>query len=105
MRSVGGEDQVPESSSPQSEEQAQTSNSEWALERECELARLEKENEVLKRMLGISGGLSGDGQREQGVVQIQRTNHSNSTGGHGRTLSNQSDEIGPFGAYGRRSGV
>jgi hypothetical protein len=108
MRSVGGEDQIHVPSSPQgSEEQAQeeeTSNSEWALERECELARLEKENEVLKRMLGVTSGLSGDTQREQGRMQMQRTNIP-SNSGHGRTLSNQSDELGQLGTYKRRSCV
>jgi hypothetical protein len=108
MRSVGGEDQIHGPSSPQgSEEQSQedeTSNSEWALERECELARLEKENEVLKRMLSTSRGLLGDEKREQGEIQMRRTDPPNTTG-HLRTISNQSEEIGPFGTYKRRSGV
>jgi len=108
MRSVGGEDQIHEPSSPQSpgeqSQEEEASNSEWALERECELARLEKENEILKRMLSASRGLLGDEQREQGRLQMQRSDTSNTTG-HVRTISNQSEEVGPFGTYKRRPGV
>lgn len=57
MRSVGGEDpdktqpngtNTPEDSEPWSP----GSSTDWSLERDCELSRLERENEVLRRMLG-----------------------------------------------------
>jgi hypothetical protein len=94
MRSIGGEDQIPEPSPHSSEEEQVdgTPNSDWSLERECELARLEKENEVLKRMLGVSNGPGGDGEPGQGVMQMQRASPS-STGGHGKTDS-QCEEVG-----------
>lgn len=62
MRSVGGEDADRSSSddNPKSEDleswSAASSSAEWALERDCELARLEKENEELRRMVGAEFG-------------------------------------------------
>lgn len=58
MRSVGGEDadRPPTNDNPKSDFESwstASSNAEWALERDCELARLERENEELRRMLGV----------------------------------------------------
>lgn len=46
----------------------------WALERESELSRLEKENELLRRLAGIPTGLSGEPLQkiDMGSAQVQR---------------------------------
>ncbi|KIM89386.1 hypothetical protein PILCRDRAFT_813313 [Piloderma croceum F 1598] len=60
MRSVGGEevDRPSPDDSPKTEDfeswSVASSSAELALERDCELARLEKENEELRRMLGMN---------------------------------------------------
>src|SRR5436190_1732956 len=51
LRSLGGED--PADDGPPDEEPNASTAPGWALEREVELARLEKENEMLRRMLGM----------------------------------------------------
>lgn len=51
MRAVDGED--TQESSDDHDEMTTLTPSEWALDRECELARLEKENGELRRMLGL----------------------------------------------------
>jgi hypothetical protein len=59
MRSVGGEeaDRSSPDDSPKTENfeswSVASSSAELALERDCELARLEKENEELRRMFGM----------------------------------------------------
>lgn len=58
MRTVGGEeaDRPSSDDSPKTEDfesWSVASSAELALERDCELARLEKENEELRRMLGV----------------------------------------------------
>jgi hypothetical protein len=57
MRSVGGEDadkNLPNGANQMEDFEAWSASSgtDWALERECELSRLERENEELRRMLG-----------------------------------------------------
>jgi len=51
LRALDGED-VPEGGDDR-DDMATLAASEWALDRECELARLEKENAELRRMLGL----------------------------------------------------
>ena len=59
MRSVGGEEANRPSSddSPRTEDfeswSTASTGAQWALERDCELARLERENETLRRMIGV----------------------------------------------------
>ena len=54
MRSIGGEGPSSDDS-PKTDDleswSAASSSAEWALERDCELARLEKENDELRRMI------------------------------------------------------
>jgi hypothetical protein len=72
MRSLGGEDRDGEPSGEGEEPDA-----EWALNRECELARLEKENENLRRMLGLPVvpgcemvGRSGGGEQRRTSISV-----------------------------------
>lgn len=51
LRALDGED-TPEGGDER-DDMATLAASEWALDRECELARLEKENAELRRMLGL----------------------------------------------------
>jgi len=51
LRALDGED--AQESGDERDEMALLASSEWALDRECELARLEKENAELRRMLGL----------------------------------------------------
>jgi hypothetical protein len=72
----------------------------WALERECELARLERENAVLRTLLGVPGGeeevslrLSSPPQDEgRRSVQSAVREGSGIKGGPKGT-------VGPFGTY------
>ena len=57
MRILHGEDpegtHTPEAKHRDMEEFNFEENEDWSLERDCELARLERENAVLRRMLGM----------------------------------------------------
>ena len=69
MRCVGGEDvtRPPFDNSPKTEAfqswSAASSSAEWALERDCELIRLERENEELRRLADLEVGGSRIGRR------------------------------------------
>jgi hypothetical protein len=52
LRALDGEDTPPEGGDER-DDMTILAASEWALDRECELARLEKENAELRRMLGL----------------------------------------------------
>ncbi|KAI9508403.1 hypothetical protein F5148DRAFT_911386 [Russula earlei] len=77
--------------------------SDWALERECELARLERENVVLRTLLGVPGGEEGANLRlslpppqdegRQSVLPAVREGNVMKGGPKGR--------VGPFGTYKR----
>lgn len=53
MRTQGGEEGTGGEVEEDSEEEEWSGSADYALEREIELARLEKENEELKRMMGL----------------------------------------------------
>lgn len=75
--------------------------SEYALERECELARLEKENEELRRMMGLVGVAPrrpAGGNPERHAFEppaAQRKQY--------RIMGGASGTVGPFGTYKRRT--
>jgi hypothetical protein len=74
LRSLGGEGQEQERSSDEDREQwRDTVEAQHALERECELARLEKENEELRLMLDMIG-YDGKGSTESrpGLAPVPR---------------------------------
>lgn len=69
MRSVAGEDvdKISSNATDQTEvfePWSASSGTDWALERECELSRLERENEELRRMLGASPRVESNIARE-----------------------------------------
>ena len=75
MRSVGGEDadRTSTNHSPKSDFESWStvsSNAEWALERDCELARLEKENEELRKMLGVEVRNSVEGRNASELPRL-----------------------------------
>ncbi|KAH7885338.1 hypothetical protein F5I97DRAFT_1810686 [Phlebopus sp. FC_14] len=82
----------------------------WALERECELARLERENAVLRRMLGLEVPEQESGSRtgtaSVGVSGQQRTSVVRLPGGlaHKKMLGGAPGTVGPFGTYKRGAG-
>ena len=122
FRVVNGEDvPSPPSASPPPEADGSRSGEfdfgekgedDWALERECELSRLERENAVLRRLLGLdvhepeylasgrigSGGVnSADQQRPSIPRQTEGTVQKKMLGGAPGT-------VGPYGTYKRSTG-
>ncbi|TDL26397.1 hypothetical protein BD410DRAFT_741712 [Rickenella mellea] len=99
LRSIGGEDAEPpegeEEKVPTDDEASSEIRDDWALERECEISRLEAENEELRRMLGIDVVTA----REHGIAEdsyedyrpVMPKTHAGSTSG----LSAFSDSWGP----------
>jgi len=96
--------------------------SEWALDRECELARLEKENAELRRMLGLEveveqtsislSNLSTAGSTSEQSGQGQRSQIGEGTGlptmtltgpgkGPQKILGGTPGTVGPFGTFKR----
>jgi hypothetical protein len=95
MRSLGGEREGGE----EGEEGSEECDTEWSLNRECELARLEKENEMLRRMVGLPVASDGD----EHVSEERRASVPSNTGiaRQGRMLGGQAGTVGPFGTYKR----
>lgn len=81
----------------------------WALERECELARLERENAVLRRMLGLEVREREYGGRTGGVhigTDQQRSSVPQPAGGapQKKILGGAPGTVGPYGTYKRSAG-
>jgi hypothetical protein len=97
MRSVGGEEvDRPSSDSPKTEDfeswSVASSSAELALERDCELARLEKENEELRRMLGMDMRDSGTQSSNANEPPTTVPSHDNRTIG---TILVRTSSTGP----------
>jgi len=119
LRALDGED-APESGDER-DDMAVLAASEWALDRECELARLEKENAELRRMLGLeveveqtSISLSSlsttastceqTGQSQRGQTGEGATPLTTLTGpgkGPQKILGGTPGSVGPFGTFKR----
>lgn len=104
LRSIGGEDADPPTTRTDDEEDREPWTSvlaaDHALEREIELARLEKENEELRQMMGIVATQSRRGNSESRPMfePLQRENqHIPSI----NKLGGATGTVGPFGAYKR----
>ncbi|KAF9221008.1 hypothetical protein BS17DRAFT_786344 [Gyrodon lividus] len=120
MRILNGEEAPSPSLSTPAPERAETNNSpseefdcgtkeedDWALERECELARLERENAVLRRMLGLDvreleygtrTGVASVGMIDQQTSWLPRPN-----GGipQRKRLGGEAGTVGPYGTFKR----
>lgn len=106
MRSIGGEDADRPLSSDDTSKPTEdfepwnaTSGADWALERECELARLERENEELRRMLGADVPRPPSLERSEAGESLRRPptmvpSHDN------RTLEDALGRSGSTGPYG-----
>ena len=103
LRSLGGEDEhTPVAIDEESDKWTDTSVAQRALERECELARLEMENEELRRMLDVVGY---DGRSAAGARPPLDAEYPASPARLSRPLSGVPRMIGPFGTYKRRPAV
>jgi len=120
LRALDGED-APENGDERDDMGSPTA-SEWALDRECELARLEKENTELRRMLGLeveveqtsislsnlsaagsASDQSGQGQRSQ-IGEGAKPLTTTLTGagkGPQKILGGTPGSVGPFGTFKR----
>jgi len=119
LRALDGED-TPESGDER-DDMAVLAGSEWALDRECELARLEKENAELRRMLGLeveveqtsislsnlsaagsTSDQSGQGQRSQ-IGEGMKPTVTLTVPGKGpqKILGGTPGSVGPFGTFKR----
>ncbi|KAF8843414.1 hypothetical protein BDN67DRAFT_897373 [Paxillus ammoniavirescens] len=94
--------------SPSSEEFdfGEKEEDDWALERECELARLEHENAILRRMLGLDAR-PGYGAKSGAVgvsaIDQQRSSVTQPNGGapQKKMLGGAPGTVGPYGTYKR----
>ncbi|KIK95056.1 hypothetical protein PAXRUDRAFT_827381 [Paxillus rubicundulus Ve08.2h10] len=96
--------------SPSSEEfdfGEEKEDDDWAMERECELARLEHENAVLRRMLGLDarpGYGAKTGAAGVSAIDQQRLSIPQPNGGAPQKkirLGGASGTVGPYGTYKR----
>ncbi|KIJ17724.1 hypothetical protein PAXINDRAFT_167699 [Paxillus involutus ATCC 200175] len=94
--------------SPSSEEFdfGEKEEDDWALERECELARLEHENAVLRRMLGLDarpGYGAKSGASGVSAIDQQRSSVSQANGRapQKKMLGGAPGTVGPYGTYKR----
>jgi len=121
LRALDGEDTLE--SGDERDDMAALAGSEWALDRECELARLEKENAELRRMLGLEveveqtsislSNLSTAGSTSDQGGQGQRSQISEGTKptvtltvpgpgkGLQKILGGTPGSVGPFGTFKR----
>jgi len=117
LRALDGED-TPESGEER-DDVAMLTSSEWALDRECELARLEKENAELRRMLDVEveqtsaslSSLSSVGSTSEQSGQGQRSQFGEGTKppmilvgpgkGPQKILGGTPGSVGPFGTFKR----
>ena len=119
LRAIDGED-IPEGGDER-DDMATLAASEWALDRECELARLEKENTELRRMLGLEveveqtsislSNLSTAGSASEQIGHGQRSQIGDGgkpltppTGpgkGPQKILGGMPGSVGPFGTFKR----
>lgn len=82
----------------------------WALERECELSRLERENAVLRRLLGFDVQepeyLSRTGSGGANPVDQRRASMPRQGEGttQGKRLGGAPGTVGPYGTYKRSGG-
>ncbi|TFY58910.1 hypothetical protein EVG20_g7979 [Dentipellis fragilis] len=119
MRSLNGEDvtELPPSAAEdyEADEWDAVAAADWALERECELARLEKENEVLRRLLGqpVEDGRPSVDERQSigpaagtgmGPGEDGRQSVLPATRGQ-RALGGPKGTVGPFGTYKKMRGI
>lgn len=88
----------------------QREDDDWALERECELSRLERENAVLRRLLGLDvrepeyltrTGSGGAEPVDQQRASIPR--HGDGTAAK-KMLGGAPGTVGPYGTYKRSAG-
>ena len=119
LRALDGED-GPESGEDR-DDTVTLASGEWALDRECELARLEKENAELRRMLGLeveveqtsislsnlstagsSSEQTGQGQRSQIGEGTKAAMPATGPGkGPQKILGGTPGSVGPFGTFKR----
>lgn len=117
LRTLDGEE-TPESWDER-DDMAALAASEWALDRECELARLEKENAELRRMLGLeveveqtsislsnmsTAGSEQSGQGQRGQMDEGSKPTVTLTGpgkGPQKILGGTPGSVGPFGTFKR----
>lgn len=106
LRTLGGEDVEQQQEFAADEEDGdtwtETSAAHRALERECELARLEIENEELRRMLDVVGY---DGRGSAGARPPLDTQGPTSPARLPRPLGGAPRMMGPFGTYKRRTAL
>ncbi|KIJ64499.1 hypothetical protein HYDPIDRAFT_111826 [Hydnomerulius pinastri MD-312] len=101
----------PESSSSPAEEFdfGEREEEDWALERECELARLERENAILRRLFGLEVREPEYGERTGNAnssMTDQRSSVPRPTGGvpQKKMLGGAPGTVGPYGTYKRSAG-
>lgn len=107
VRAVGGEE--PDRTSAEDANKAEdfepwvpTDGADWALERESELARLERENEELKRMLGLHvGALRSAGDPPKPSTPGSGLLKAGNLVGEANRSSTQPNDIqyGPYGTF------
>lgn len=117
LRSLDGED--PQESGDERDDMTVLAASERALDRECELARLEKENAELRRMLGLEveveqtsislSNLSTTGSEQSGQAQRSQigegarplTTGAGTGKGPQKILGGTPGSVGPYGTFKR----
>jgi len=115
MRILHGEDSkgadTPEAKKENTEEFDFEEKEDWSLERDCELSRLERENAVLRRMLGME--VQEVDPNTKWNITDYPADHSNLLGSHPdpsnhipqppqpqrRILNGAPGTVGPYGTY------
>jgi hypothetical protein len=101
LRVLNGEDASPPPSASDSDNDFEERD--WALERECELARLERENAVLRRLLGLE--VREPDYMTRAVEQPRAPIPRQSEGVTQKRLGGAPGTVGPYGTYKRSSTV
>lgn len=117
LRVLNGEDAPPPNPPPETNNSpsdgfdvAQREDDDWALERECELSRLERENAVLRRLIGLDVRepeyLTGTGSGGANPVDQERPSAPRQNEGtiQKKMLGGPPGTVGPYGTYKRRPG-